>query len=238
MYTRKPTLSALLLLLCVSLLLVGCHSASAPELIQDGLLIYPDIQWNAGVGEVLSALNLAESSCTVTVDTTFTPASGSNSQKIGEYTLEANGQKFLGQPATLELRFRQYTQDAPMGLYGIAVRYGDDVDMAALKNALTELLGVPTETNDHVVFWDSAKKMTEFMGGSAYQTILAQMQALDEKLGGDNVAYFESTPAVRIQWTDDSSILTYNEHRDDWGTEYNQIIFTASMVEAIQCYQD
>lgn len=236
MHTRKPILISLLLLLCFSLLLVGCNSAAAPQLAEDGLLLYPGVTWNATAEDTLAALKLTTEDCTVIKDIPFSSDGASTS--IGEYTLEADGQKFLGQPATLELRFRQYAQDAPMGLYGIAVRCGDDVDMAALKNTLTELLGVPTETNDHVVFWDSAKKMTEFMGDSAYQAALAQMQALDEKFGGDNVAYFESTPAVRIQWTDDSSILTYNEHRDDWDTEYNQIIFTAPMVEAIQRYQD
>lgn len=234
----KRILSMAALILCFALLFAGCNSAAAPQLVEDGLLVYPGVTWNATAEDTLAALKLTPEDCTVTKDVSFTPASDGGSQKIGEYTLEADGQKFLGQPATLELRFRQYAQDAPMGLYGIAVRCGDDVDMAALKNTLTELLGIPTETNDHVVFWDSAKKMTEFMGDSAYQAALAQMQALDEKFGGDNVAYFESTPAVRIQWTDDSSILTYNEHRDDWDTEYNQIIFTAPMVEAIQRYQD
>lgn len=242
MRTRKTVLRVLALLLCATvLLLTACSVASKPELNRDGVLVYPGTQWNTPPEEVLSALGLSASDCTVTIDTTFSPAANGNPQKVGQYTLVVENREFLGEKAILELQFRQYAEDAPIGLDSVIVRYADDVDMAALKTKLVDLLGEPTKViSDHVESWDSEKPWTAFMGENSHQTVLSRAQARDEqfKTGTQEVDYLERTPASCIRWTDDASFMAYNAHQDNWGTEYNQIVFYAPMVQALQLYSD
>ena len=226
----KTRLVRMLCFVLCLVLLAGCGSEKLPQIQEEGLIVYPGIQWNASPEEVLAALKLEEKDVTVETDIPFQAAGSDEGYQIGQYTFSAEGISLFGGETKVAFQFRQYTEKG-LGLQTVLVCYPDSADMTKIRGTIEKCLGAPTNdqvdsglylnldpgsVKGHVVYWDSTAKLGDYLGN------------------GDGRSDFTATPAVRLYWTDDACLFYYGGQMENFDGQRNLLMFEAPVAEILQ----
>ena len=195
----RNTLLALIAVILIGTLVVGCSFAGAPETTPpatepsepardtlglvngDGILVFPGTRWNMTREEVLAALELTESDLDSFDNYQFT---------IPEYA-------FLGQNVEITFCFNRYSQANHFGFDSVMITFDSQEAADAVCTILKDALGAPLSENSDIgsYIWHSPTKLDALISGEAFEFWLTDYTGLKQE--GEN-STIHSIPASTL----------------------------------------